>query len=161
ACVPRSGAGKTPRAPLRRPPQNGTRQRSGSGSPPRRLRIRSSSRFRAATPITRSTRSGRPCISPETVWKVVRSRGGEAARANGLLFRKPRAAKSLLATLDIVMGQAVTTPFGATSPTGRRGVSAFAEHYFKWLMVAPATLLIPAFSIYPLLFSLWVVFVNY
>ena len=28
-------------------------------------------------------------------------------------------------------------------------------------MVAPATLLILAFSIYPLLFSLWVAFVNY
>ncbi len=60
------------------------------------------------------------------------------------------------------MGQAVTaTPFGATSAGRRRGVSALAEYHFKWLMVAPATLLILAFSIYPLLFSLWVVFVNY
>ena len=60
------------------------------------------------------------------------------------------------------MGQAVTAaPFGATPPARRRGVSALAEHYFKWLMVAPATLLILVFSIYPLLFSLWVAFVNY
>ena len=36
------------------------------------------------------------------------------------------------------MGQAVTaTPLGATSPARRRGVSAWAEYYFKWLMVAP------------------------
>src|ERR1700679_1080549 len=39
--------------------------------------------------------------------------------------------------------------------------SAWAERHFKWLMVAPAMLLILVFSIYPLLFSLWVDFVNY
>jgi multiple sugar transport system permease protein len=39
--------------------------------------------------------------------------------------------------------------------------SAWADRHFKWLMVAPATLLILALSIYPLLFSLWVNFVNY
>ena len=32
---------------------------------------------------------------------------------------------------------------------------------FKWLLVAPAALLILALSIYPLLFSIWVLFVNY
>jgi multiple sugar transport system permease protein len=41
------------------------------------------------------------------------------------------------------------------------GVSAWADHHFKWLMVAPAAALILIFSIYPLLFSLWVDFVNY
>ena len=42
-----------------------------------------------------------------------------------------------------------------------RLVSAFADRYFKWLMIAPAAILILALSIYPLLFSLWVNFVNY
>src|SRR5579885_2400143 len=41
------------------------------------------------------------------------------------------------------------------------GVSAWVDQHFKWLMVAPAGLLILALSIYPLLFSLWVNFVNY
>ena len=40
-------------------------------------------------------------------------------------------------------------------------MSAWAERHFKWLMVAPAVALILALSIYPLLFSLWVNFVNY
>ena len=40
-------------------------------------------------------------------------------------------------------------------------LSAWAERHFKWLMIAPAMLLLLAFSIYPLLFSLWVAFVNY
>lgn len=38
---------------------------------------------------------------------------------------------------------------------------AWCEKHFKWLMVAPAVLLILAFSVYPLLFSVWVAFVNY
>jgi multiple sugar transport system permease protein len=59
------------------------------------------------------------------------------------------------------MGQVVTAaPFSSTA-VRRSGLSAWADRYFKWLMVAPATLLILVFSIYPLLFSLWVVFVNY
>jgi multiple sugar transport system permease protein len=40
-------------------------------------------------------------------------------------------------------------------------LSSWAERHFKWLIVAPAVLLILALSIYPLLFSLWVNFVNY
>ncbi|HUL09520.1 MAG TPA: sugar ABC transporter permease [Candidatus Acidoferrum sp.] len=40
-------------------------------------------------------------------------------------------------------------------------LSQWAERHFKWLIVAPAVLLILALSIYPLLFSLWVDFVNY
>jgi multiple sugar transport system permease protein len=49
----------------------------------------------------------------------------------------------------------------APSP-GRLGLaSAWSDRHFKWLMVAPAALLILALSVYPLLFSLWVTFVNY
>ena len=60
------------------------------------------------------------------------------------------------------MGQAVTANSpSAASSIRRGGVSAWSEQHFKWLMVAPAALLILAFSIYPMLFSLWVVFVNY
>jgi multiple sugar transport system permease protein len=40
-------------------------------------------------------------------------------------------------------------------------LSAWAERHFKWLIVAPAVILLLALSIYPLLFSLWVNFVNY
>jgi multiple sugar transport system permease protein len=42
-----------------------------------------------------------------------------------------------------------------------RGFSAWFERHFKWLIVAPAALLILLLSIYPLLYSLWVAFVNY
>jgi multiple sugar transport system permease protein len=60
------------------------------------------------------------------------------------------------------MGPAATvTASDSTSFAGGRGFSAWADRHFKWLMVAPATLLILIFSIYPLLFSLWVAFVNY
>jgi multiple sugar transport system permease protein len=58
------------------------------------------------------------------------------------------------------MGQTATT--ASLAPPIRRGrASAWADRHFKWLMVAPAVLIILAFSIYPLLFSLWVAFVNY
>jgi multiple sugar transport system permease protein len=45
----------------------------------------------------------------------------------------------------------------------RRGVAApaWTDRYFPWLLVAPAVLLIAALSIYPLLYSVWVAFVNY
>lgn len=36
-----------------------------------------------------------------------------------------------------------------------------SDKWFKWLLVAPAALLILAISVYPLLFSIWVLFVNY
>jgi len=36
-----------------------------------------------------------------------------------------------------------------------------SDVWFKWLLVAPAAILILAISIYPLLFSVWVLFVNY
>ena len=41
-------------------------------------------------------------------------------------------------------------------PSARR-----SDNWFKWLLVAPAAVLILAISIYPLLFSVWVLFVNY
>ena len=40
-------------------------------------------------------------------------------------------------------------------------LSEWSDRHFKYLMVAPAIVLILALSVYPLLFSLWVVFVNY
>jgi multiple sugar transport system permease protein len=39
--------------------------------------------------------------------------------------------------------------------------SSWAERHIAWLLAAPAVLLILAFSIYPLLYSVWVAFVNY
>ena len=60
------------------------------------------------------------------------------------------------------MGQATTASRLRAVPANRRGAaSVWADRHFKWLMVAPAVLLILALSIYPLLFSLWVAFVNY
>lgn len=41
------------------------------------------------------------------------------------------------------------------------GLSEWSDRHFKWLLVAPAVLLILALSVYPLLFSIWVLFVNY
>jgi multiple sugar transport system permease protein len=50
----------------------------------------------------------------------------------------------------------------ARRPPARQGsFSAWTDRHFKWLLVAPAVLLILALSVYPLLFSLWVAFVNY
>jgi multiple sugar transport system permease protein len=40
-------------------------------------------------------------------------------------------------------------------------LSEWSDRHFKWLLVAPAVLLIFALSVYPLLFSVWVAFVNY
>jgi multiple sugar transport system permease protein len=62
----------------------------------------------------------------------------------------------------MAMGQATTASRLTAVSANRRGAaSAWADRHFKWLMVAPAALLILALSIYPLLFSLWVAFVNY
>jgi len=49
----------------------------------------------------------------------------------------------------------------AAHRTRASGFSAWFERHFKWLIVAPAALLILVLSIYPLAFSLWVNFVNY
>src|SRR6478752_8741723 len=40
-------------------------------------------------------------------------------------------------------------------------LSEWSDRNFKWLLVAPAVLMILALSVYPLLFSIWVAFVNY
>lgn len=44
---------------------------------------------------------------------------------------------------------------------GRGVLSAWSDRNIRWLLVAPAVLLILALSIYPLVYSLWVSFVNY
>lgn len=41
------------------------------------------------------------------------------------------------------------------------GLSQWADRHMKWLLVAPAIILILALTVYPLAFSLWVAFVNY
>src|SRR5262245_50914382 len=46
-------------------------------------------------------------------------------------------------------------------PSRLDGLSEWSDRHFKWLLVAPAVALILALSIYPLLFSIWVAFVNY
>ena len=40
-------------------------------------------------------------------------------------------------------------------------LSLWSDRHFRWLLVAPGIGLILALSVYPLLFSLWVNFVNY
>ena len=49
----------------------------------------------------------------------------------------------------------------ARSISGLEVFSEWSDRHFKWLLVAPAVLLILALSVYPLLFSVWVLFVNY
>lgn len=49
---------------------------------------------------------------------------------------------------------------GGPSPWSLR-LAAWTDRWFGWLLALPAILLILAFSIYPLAFSLWVSFVNY
>ena len=49
----------------------------------------------------------------------------------------------------------------AGAPPRLSGLARWADRHFKWLLVAPAVLLILALSIYPLLFSLVVSFINY
>jgi multiple sugar transport system permease protein len=58
------------------------------------------------------------------------------------------------------LAPADTLPSPSSDRLGRLA-SAWSDRNFKWLMVAPAALLILALSIYPLLFSMWVNFVNY
>jgi multiple sugar transport system permease protein len=42
-----------------------------------------------------------------------------------------------------------------------RSWSAWSDRHFKWLLVAPAVLLILALTVYPLAYSVWVAFVNF
>lgn len=46
-------------------------------------------------------------------------------------------------------------------PPRLSGLARWSDRHFKWLLVAPAVLLILALSVYPLLFSLVVSFINY
>lgn len=51
---------------------------------------------------------------------------------------------------------------GVAAPRHRPGALVlWADRHFGWLLVAPAALLILAMTIYPLLYSVWVAFVNY
>ncbi|MEZ0167885.1 carbohydrate ABC transporter permease [Microvirga sp. TS319] len=52
-----------------------------------------------------------------------------------------------------------TAAVGSLPPLS--ALSEWSDRHFRWLLVAPAVLLILALSIYPLLFSAWVAFVNY
>jgi multiple sugar transport system permease protein len=49
----------------------------------------------------------------------------------------------------------------ARRPVGDLATSSWTERHIGWLLVLPAALLILALSIYPLLYSVWVAFVNY
>ncbi len=49
----------------------------------------------------------------------------------------------------------------AGAPPRLSGFGAWCDRNFRWLLVAPAVLLILALSVYPLLFSLVVSFINY
>src|SRR4051812_46078274 len=60
-------------------------------------------------------------------------------------------------TADSMRGE--TLGFRRASQVDR--LSEWSDRHFKWLLVAPAVLLILALSVYPLLFSIWVLFVNY
>jgi multiple sugar transport system permease protein len=46
-------------------------------------------------------------------------------------------------------------------PRGRGAFSDWADRRFRWLLIVPAVALILALSVYPLLFSVWVSFVNF
>ena len=60
------------------------------------------------------------------------------------------------------MAQTATSlPFRPAPARRRATLSEWSDRHFKWLLVAPAVLLILALSVYPLLFSLWVSFINY
>src|SRR3954451_13974178 len=50
-----------------------------------------------------------------------------------------------------------------SAPASRRrdSLSEWTDRNFKWWLVAPAVVLILALSVFPLLFSVWVSFVNY
>lgn len=54
-----------------------------------------------------------------------------------------------------------TTLSPAAPPSQATPFALWCDRNFRWLLVAPALLLIAALSIYPLLFSVWVGFVNY
>jgi multiple sugar transport system permease protein len=57
---------------------------------------------------------------------------------------------------DAAMANNSTTAARRRLPSAKR-----SDQRFKWLLVTPAVLIILAVSIYPLVFSIWVLFVNY
>jgi multiple sugar transport system permease protein len=59
------------------------------------------------------------------------------------------------------MAEAAAVRAGARRRPPARGFSRWADRHFKWLLVAPASLLILAITIYPLAYSVWVAFVNF
>jgi multiple sugar transport system permease protein len=59
------------------------------------------------------------------------------------------------------MSDAVLASRTPAAPPRLSALSRWADRNFKWLLVAPAVLLILALSVYPLLFSLVVSFINY
>jgi multiple sugar transport system permease protein len=62
-----------------------------------------------------------------------------------------RRGRGLIESARVVSGPVVRRPT----------LSEWSDRNFRWLLVAPAVCLILALSIFPLLFSLWVSFVNY
>jgi multiple sugar transport system permease protein len=56
---------------------------------------------------------------------------------------------------------AISTVGAASQKSRQTSLSEWSDRNFKYLLVAPAVILIVALSIFPLLFSLWVSFVNY
>jgi multiple sugar transport system permease protein len=59
-------------------------------------------------------------------------------------------------------GASIASSAGGGSGHRRRATfSEWSDRNFKYLLVAPAVLLILALSVFPLLFSVWVAFVNY
>jgi multiple sugar transport system permease protein len=62
-----------------------------------------------------------------------------------------RRGRGLIESARVVAGPVVRRPT----------LSEWIDRNFRWLLVAPAVCLILALSIFPLLFSLWVSFVNY
>jgi multiple sugar transport system permease protein len=55
------------------------------------------------------------------------------------------------------LGEATTLPAHAK----RIGRPSWTERHFGWLLAAPGALVILALSLYPLIYSVWVAFVNY
>ena len=59
------------------------------------------------------------------------------------------------------MSDALVARHRPAAPPRLSALARWADRHFKWLLVAPAVLLILALSVYPLLFSLVVSFINY
>ncbi len=60
-----------------------------------------------------------------------------------------------------VTTESIGTVAGVAPVSRRSALSEWSDRNFKYLLIAPAVILILALSVYPLLFSVWVAFVNY